>query len=134
MVDERITDGERIAQLLASELSGLETGPLADLTVVDADPEASPTESGTVAYAVAFDGERVGEVRMYPERVRVALATPAGRFPDVDLDVETAGEDAAGDVVVIVDSGATVKRAVDAVREVVVLSDPENGSDRGGAR
>jgi hypothetical protein len=96
VVDDRITDGERIAQLLASELSGLAVGPLADVTVTDANPDATPTESGTLAYALALEDERTGEVYMYPDRVRVELDP---------------------DVVLTVDSGAAVKRAVDAVRE-----------------
>lgn len=107
MVDERITDGERIAQLLASELSGLAVGSLADVTVTDANPDASPAPSGTLAYALAIEGERAGEVYMYPHRVRIELDPPAdgGDAPGGEPDRYT------------VDSGAAVKRTVDAVRE-----------------
>jgi hypothetical protein len=123
MVDDRITDGERIAQLLASELSGLAVDSLADVTVTDANPDASPTESGTLAYALAFAGERTGEVYMYPDRVRVELSIPgSGRdAPDADRASESGDTDqpdeCAGDVALTVDSGAAVKQTVDAVRE-----------------
>jgi predicted acetyltransferase len=39
MVENRITDGKRIAQLLASELTGLEQPPLDRIEVVDATPD-----------------------------------------------------------------------------------------------
>lgn len=127
MVDERITDGERIAQLLASELSGLAVGPLADVTVTDANTDATPTASGTLAYALTREGDRVGEVYMYPDRVRIELEPADSRRPDGDLDGE--GESDA-DRTVAVESGAAVKRAVDAVRELLVGTnrDPEDGA------
>jgi hypothetical protein len=101
MVDERVTDGKRVAQLLASELTGLETGPLETVDVTDADPGADPSPEGTVAYRVTAGGEAVGAVVMYPDRVVVDL-TGEGSETGEELAVE---------------SGAAVKRAVDAVRE-----------------
>lgn len=103
MVDERVTDGKRLAQLLASELMGLETGPLETVDVTDADPTADPSPGGTVAYRVTAAGESLGTVVMYPERVVV------------DLAVE--GSEETADDRLVVESGAAVKRAVDAVRE-----------------
>jgi hypothetical protein len=73
VIDDRIRDGERIAELLASELTGLETGPLADVAVVDADPGATPSPDGTRAYAVAHRDERIGVVTIYPSRACVRL-------------------------------------------------------------
>ncbi|WP_159899872.1 hypothetical protein [Salinirussus salinus] len=101
MVEDRVTDGKRIAQLLASELTGLETGPLGAVAVTDADPEAEPSSGGTVAYRVTVEGEAVGAVVMYPGRVVVDLGVEES---------ETGGK-------LAVESGAAVKRAVDAVRE-----------------
>jgi len=95
MVEDRVTDAKRVAQLLASELTGLETGPLAAVDVTDADPGADPSPGGTVAYRVTVEGAVVGAVVMYPDRVVVDL-----------------GEDG-----LTVESGTAVKRAVDAVRE-----------------
>jgi len=73
MVEDRITDGKRIAQLLASELTGLQTGPLADVELTDSDPEAIPSDSGTVAYRIQYEGEQVGTVLLYPAYVELEL-------------------------------------------------------------
>ncbi len=81
MVDERLGDGVRIAQLLASEIEGNE-GRLRDLTVSDADPDVEPTADGALAYAVrrTEDGPGsdaghadapVAEVYVQPDRARV---------------------------------------------------------------
>ncbi|MEF8906786.1 MAG: hypothetical protein V5A13_02895 [Haloarculaceae archaeon] len=106
MVDDRVTDATRVAQLLASELTGLEVGPLETVDVTDADPDAEPSSEGTVAYRVTADGESVGTVLLYPDRVVV------------DLGVEgSAGVAGTTDDELVVESGAAVKRAVDVVRE-----------------
>lgn len=80
MVDERLDDGVRIAQLLASEIDGDE-GRLRDLAVTDADPDVEPTTDGALAYAieatVGSDATALAEVYVQPDRVRVEfLATP----------------------------------------------------------
>jgi hypothetical protein len=115
MVDDRLTDGKRIAQLLSSELSGRESGPLGPVSVVDADPEAEPSEDGTEAYAIAVDGTRVGTVTLYPAHAAVRLTTGA----DSAVQSATAGglpaERDNGEAVLRVEDGAAVKRAVDAV-------------------
>jgi hypothetical protein len=95
MIDDRVTDGKRVAQLLASELTGLETGPLSVVDVTDADPAAEPSPAGTVAYRVTAAGAPVATVVMYPERVVVNLGADE----------------------LVVESGAAVKRTVDTVRE-----------------
>ncbi|WP_224268306.1 hypothetical protein [Haloprofundus salinisoli] len=50
MADDRLADGKRIAQLLASELEG--GGSSERLRVVDADPDVEATADGAFAYAV----------------------------------------------------------------------------------
>jgi len=112
VVDERVTDGRRIAQLLASELTGLKTGPLADLAVVDADPEVTPTEDGPVAYAIEHAGTRVGTVRLFPDRLSVRLDAAGDAAPVQSLPTRRTE---AG-LVLSVESGAAVKPAVDAIR------------------
>ena len=52
MVDDELTDGRRIAELLASELTGRRDGELAALSVVDADRNVEPTVGGARAYDV----------------------------------------------------------------------------------
>jgi hypothetical protein len=118
MVEDRVTDPRRVAQLLASELSGRETGRLARVSVVDADEDAEPSPDGTVAYGVAVDGERAGEVVLYPEAAALVVQDGAlgldrvvAAARDGDLAVDREGEDAT----VRVETGASTKRAVDAV-------------------
>jgi len=121
MVEDRTTDGKRIAQLLSSELSGRDRGPLAAVSVVDADPDAEPTEGGTVAYGVAVGDERVGSVWLYPGAAECEVVLEGGasalretvRGPD--LTVVQPDPAAEGEVVLRIESGAAVKRAVDAV-------------------
>jgi hypothetical protein len=119
MVEDRISDGKRIAQLLSSELSGRATPPLDRLTVVDADSDADPTKGGTVAYGVAVDTaegtgkERIATVVMYLESVSVRFAPEwepsIPQHPDVSPGVED------GSTSLRVESGAAVKPAADAV-------------------
>jgi hypothetical protein len=118
MVEDRVTDPRRVAQLLASELSGRETGRLARVSVVDADEDAEPSPDGTVAYGVAVDGERAGEVVLYPEAAALVvrdgvldLDRVVAAARDGELAVDREGEDAT----VRVETGASTKRAVDAV-------------------
>ncbi|MCU4718255.1 hypothetical protein [Halapricum hydrolyticum] len=119
MVEERITDGKRIAQLLASELSARETGPLARVEVIDADRDATPSEDGTPAYGIAVDEVDVGTASLFPDYVRVTVSV------GTDAVIETAGN--AGvparredDMAVLqVESGAAVKPAVDVIAAAV---------------
>lgn len=116
MVEDRVTDGERIAQLLASEFTGLATGQIDRVSVVDADPGAEPSENGTVAYGVAIDGERGGSVVLYPTRAELALPAPGERSESLDAWQDAEGLDVSVEsdgVTVAVHSGAAVKRVVD---------------------
>jgi hypothetical protein len=114
MVEESTTDGKRIAQLLASEFTGLERGPLDAIEVVDADPGATPSTTGTEAYRLVRDGETIAVASMFPDRVELGVEADAswaeGEMPEL---CDEAGE------TVIVTSGAAVKRAVDAVCRVL---------------
>ena len=106
MVEDRITDGRRIGQLLASELTGLQRGPLADVAVVDADRDVEPTPEGAFAYRVTADGTEVAAVEVTPETARLVLEREPGHVPardDVTVDGAT----------VVAHSGAAVKTAVD---------------------
>lgn len=94
MVDDRLSDGVRIGQLLASEITG-NRGRLRELSLTDADPDVEPTTDGALAYAVlrtddadeplptndadettggtgtGTDGDVVAEVYVQPDRLRV---------------------------------------------------------------
>lgn len=116
MVEDRITDGKRIAQLLASEVTGLSSPPLDRYEVVDADPDAEPTAGGTFAYALAVDERRVAEVFVRERSARIDLSVDAGVPPEAEtltgdgLGVATTDD---GRLRVDVEYGAAVKRAVD---------------------
>jgi hypothetical protein len=88
MVEDRIADGRRIAQLLASEIRGHERGPLGQLSVVDV-RDVEGDAHGEFAFGVdaRFDaGERrVADVYVHDDRTRVEfrevpeVAAEAGR-------------------------------------------------------
>src|SRR6056297_3044623 len=97
MVEKRITDGKRIAQLLSSEITGRETGLLADLAVVDADPDVDPTDDGAFAYGVDVGTDRVADVFVQPDRayldLQAGLDAGTAAAEDEDLRVRpTAGD------------------------------------------
>jgi hypothetical protein len=122
MVEDRITDSRRIAQLLASELSGLATGPLGEVSVVDADPDATPSEDGTVAYNISYEGREIGTVRLYAASVAVEL-----QLDGVDQSPDSVDEAPVSDRVTVdrqgpqrltitLEDGASVKEGVDLLR------------------
>jgi hypothetical protein len=144
MVEDRVTDGRRIAKLLASELHGREDAALARVAVVDvreslrdsgADQERSTsggaledlesTADGAFAYRVEADGEPLAAVHVHPDRVHLAFSTgqdAAADTPGVAAEVAAAADlrvrPKAVDppqTLVFVESGAAVKRAVDVV-------------------
>jgi hypothetical protein len=125
MVEDRVTDGKRVAQLLSSELSGRDRAVLGDVSVVDADPDAEPSTGGTVGYGVAYRDERVGTVRLYPDAAELSFGdadTPdADATSDLPLAERVAGAvdgpdlSVTDDGAIRIESGAAVKRAVDAL-------------------
>ncbi|MFB6074503.1 MAG: hypothetical protein ABEJ89_05780 [Haloarculaceae archaeon] len=137
MVEDRTTEPRRVAQLLASELTGLERGPLAAVEVVDADPDAEPSPEGPVAYAIAHGGNRVGEVRLYDAGATVELADGDALGDAADgarpsIEGTAPGErgvpivETEGGAAMRVSSGAAVKRTLDVL--VAVLSMRANGA------
>lgn len=130
MVEERLTDGRRIAQFLASEVTGHEDD-LASLVVSDADPDAEATPEGAFAYAIErrlgeASAERVASVFVQPDRIRVEFER------DVDVVAEAAEE--AGlrvrpkaveppRTLVFVEDGAQVKWLLPALRAVAAGAD-----------
>jgi len=124
MVEDRITDGKRIAQLLASELTGLSTGPVDRLGVEDADPDAEPSDEGTFAYDIVWDGEPVGSVFVHEESASIDLSVRDGAADgSTDAGTTTDGLSLAttddGHLRVHVAYAAAVKRAVDLLVDVL---------------
>lgn len=114
MVEDELRDGRRIAQLLASELGGLETGALSTVSVVDAHPEATPEPGGTRAYAVAVEDEVAARVVITERTARAVLTDPAlardlSAPPSLSLE---RGEDGPE---LVIERAADVKAAVDAI-------------------
>jgi hypothetical protein len=111
MVEDAVTDGTRIAELFASELEGLTVGSLAGVVVVDADRNAAPSEAGTYAYGIERGEERIGEVRIRPASAVLALDKGEAEVARPDREGLSILD---GDLVI--ERGAAVKRAADAVR------------------
>ena len=141
MVRDEIADGERIGQLLSSEVHGHERGSLGRLSVVDAETDVEPTAAGALAYAVAFEPgrseaaggvdaadagdvnepRRIAEVYIHPDRAHVEFRE------EVDRAVETAESEGLRvrpkaveppRTLVFVENGAEVKAALRVVRAV----------------
>ncbi|WP_435197022.1 hypothetical protein [Natronomonas sp. EA1] len=122
MVQDRLRDGKRIAELLSSEVHGAERGPLGRIAVTDADREVEPTEFGAYAYALSLDGEKIATVHVHPDRAHVAFRVQ----PDVAAQVGRArGLRTRPKAVepprtlVFVEDGAEVKRVAHVLRAVV---------------
>ncbi|WIV67606.1 hypothetical protein [Natrialbaceae archaeon AArc-T1-2] len=129
MVEDRVTDGRRIAELLASEVDGREDGELARFAVENADRDVEPTDDGARAYDVYRDGDRIGRTFVHPDRVRLELAVDADAIGDEGVDDADAGLSVRSDgpsTTVVVARGAAVKRATD-VLEVASRSLGRNG-------
>lgn len=126
MVEDRTTDGRRLAELLSSELHGRESGRLGRLAVVDADADVEPTADGAFAYAVALDGNRLAGVHVHPDRVHVEFergvdaAARAGEA--ADLRVRPKAVEPPRTLVFATD-GAEVKRVTDVLAAVVETLD-----------
>ncbi|WP_122091067.1 hypothetical protein [Halalkalicoccus subterraneus] len=114
MVEKRLADGRRIAQLLASEVDGRSDGVLDTLSVREADREVEPTADGAFAYAIERDDECLAAVYVHPNRAHVEL----GASDDVVERAESAGlrvrpkATRPPKTLVFVEDGAQVKRAV----------------------
>ena len=121
MVDERITDGRRIAELLASELDGREDGSLESTRVTNADRDVEPTADGARAYDVTYDDERIARVFVHEDRARLEFETgqdvAAEAADDLELRVRPKATRPPR-TLVFVESGAAVKRATDVVQAV----------------
>lgn len=129
MVEDSLSDGRRVAELLASECTGLATGPLEDVAVTGADPDVEPTEAGATAYRITHEGNPVATVSVTPsvallefeatvvEPVDLAAVVEDVEHPDLLL----ADDDAA--TTIRVESGAGVKAAVDVLWQVLSVSD-----------
>lgn len=121
MVTDRLRDGVRIAQLLASEVTG-DQGRLKTLSVADADTDVEPTLDGALAYRITRGEEPIVDAYVQPDRLRLefrtALDAVAEAASDAGLRVRPAGGESPRTLVFLED-GAAVKRVLPALRAVV---------------
>ena len=116
MVERVLEDGVRVAELLASELTGRRAPPFDDVTVTDADPAVDPTPAGARAYDVTVAGARVASVSVTPTEARVAFCGAASGDA-AESAAERVGlglrpDAPTGRVTVAVVNGAHVKRVL----------------------
>ncbi|WP_306058748.1 hypothetical protein [Natronococcus wangiae] len=128
MVEDRTTDGRRIAELLASELDGREDGVLEAVSVTNADRDVEPSADGARAYDAVTENreEPFARAFVHPERAHLEFE----RGQDVAADAATEAElrvrpkaTTPPKTLVFVESGAEVKRATDVI-QAVVRADP----------
>jgi len=143
MVQDRLRDGTRIAQLVASEITG-DRESLAGVVVVDADPDVEPTDDGALAYRVAHvsdpdavavgdrgettidervDAERttLAEVFVHPERARVEFAVAPDVAAEAAAEADVRARPKAVDpprTLVFVADGAEAKRVMTVFKNV----------------
>lgn len=116
MVEDRETDGKRLAELLSSEVTGHENDPYDRLAVTHADPDVAPTADGAHAYDVELDGERLAQVFVQSDRARVELDAGLDAARETAADGGLRVRPVASEpprLVVFVESGVDVKRALD---------------------
>jgi len=138
MVEDRLDDGTRIAELVASEVTG-DRDQLADHVVTDAEPDIEPTTDGAQAYRVVRVGNddalvtddrgrptlddeggdaettETATVYVHPDRARIefnrAPEAAAKAAEASTLRVQRAGE-ASPKTTVFVEDGAEAKRVL----------------------
>lgn len=124
MVEERTTDGRRIAELLASELDGREDGALEAVSVANADRDVEPSTDGARAYdlVAGAEADRIARVFVHPDRLRLEFEHRRELAAETATELELRVRPKASKppkTLVFVESGAAVKRATDVVDAVV---------------
>lgn len=120
MVEEEIKDGERIADLLASELEGFEEPPFDLIGLLDGSNDTAGRTDGDMAFSVDYRDERLCEVLIHPDRIvlefRMAQASIAEAGRNAELRVRPKATDPPA-TLLFVERGADVKRVIDVLRE-----------------
>lgn len=142
MVQDELTDGRRIAELLASEIDGQKRGPLGQLTVTNPDREVEGTPNGARAYDVRRlradrdprrepvpdeAGRLFAQVFVHEERARIELRTGLSVAVDAANEAGLRARPKAVQpprTLVFVERGAAVKRAVDVLEAATEAADP----------
>jgi hypothetical protein len=136
MVEERLTDGYRVGELLASEIDGRRSGPLAPLAVANADRTVEGTSEGERAYDLRLledgqdsrreptpddAGELFGQVFVHEIGATLTLEDASQPVIDAaegaDLGVDRDWRE--GALAIRLEYGAQSKRAVDVLEAAV---------------
>lgn len=128
MVEERVTDGKRIAQLLSSEVDGREDAPLDELTVVNADPNAEGTVDGALAFEIQDGSESTpfASVFIQEDRAYVELKRGVDAAKEAASEAELRVRPKAVEpprTLVFIESGGEVKRAVNVLIAAIEAND-----------
>lgn len=127
MVEDRLADGRRIAQLLASEIRGHEGGALGPLSVVDVN-DVEGDAHGEFAFGVDAHTDtddsgarRVADVYVHEDRARVEFRAAPDTAADAGREAGLRTRPKAVDpprTVVFLEDGVETKRALPAFRAV----------------
>ncbi|MFB6070947.1 MAG: hypothetical protein ABEJ76_07970 [Halanaeroarchaeum sp.] len=116
MVEREITDGRRIAELLAAELEGRSDPPFDAVALVDENWDAEPDGPGGRVFTVRYAGTSLADVVIQPDRAHldldVGLADAERAAAANDLRARPKATTPPG-LLVFVENGAAVKRATD---------------------
>lgn len=126
VVDERVTDGRRIAELLASEIEGRTDGSLEVLSVTDADRSVEPSPNGNRAYDISTTASVIGQVYVHPTRARLELTDgqiAAREAVDATELQWRATGDPAPKLLIFLPDGVAVKRVLPVLRAAVTATD-----------
>jgi hypothetical protein len=119
MSEDRISDGRRIGELLASEVTARTNGLLSDLALVDVRSNAEGSEVGTFAYGITIDETvRLADVYVHDDRARLEFRAGVDPIPVAGEKANLRVRPKAAEpprVLVFVESGAAVKRALDVI-------------------
>lgn len=129
MVEDRITDGVRIAELLASEVEGRE-GDLAGLSVANADRSVEGSVDGDRAYDVRRGGRRIARAFVHGDRVRLEVDAHPRRALEVARERGLRTRPRATEpprTILFVESGAEVKRASDVLGAIADRDPVDDG-------
>lgn len=128
MTNERVTDGRRIGELLASEVTARADGLLSTLDVVDVDPDAEGSDSGTFAYTITTDGDEVtqlADVYIHIDRARLEFRAGLDPIPSASAEANLRARPKAVEpprVLVFLEDGGEIKRVLDVISTAIAAT------------
>jgi len=122
MVTHELDDGIRIAELVASEITGHTDAPFDALAVENADLDVEPTVDGARAYDVTHDGDVLATVFVHPDRAHLELGLGLDEARHVAEERHLRTRPKAVDpprLLVFVENGAEAKRVLGVLADAV---------------